>query len=244
MAIVRDTSEDMGQLIDQLVDSLPGDSALLHTVLYHLVKAGAGGGYANLGTILRRSDMWLHVARRCGSSPDRWRNGSLFHNVLTEVYGTVVTNATEVQDNTVTLASLQTISKKMTSFLGLLKGFTVANADGLRAAALAKRDELKSFDTTLAQVQCFVNYFCACGVDIDVQEMRVAVSDLTNRYDRLQLGEVQGRFDNIPPELREAIPWLYGLRASALFLSLWRKVGQAILKSVQPALDAVGGACY
>ena len=53
------------------------------------------------------------------------------------------------------------------------------------------------------------------------------------RYSDLSLGQVGHVFQDLQALLGKALPWLFELRLSSMFLSLWRQEGQALLRVVQ-----------
>eukprot|EP00456_Euglypha_rotunda_P005780 TRINITY_DN10981_c0_g2_i4.p1 TRINITY_DN10981_c0_g2~~TRINITY_DN10981_c0_g2_i4.p1 ORF type:complete len:227 (-),score=21.21 TRINITY_DN10981_c0_g2_i4:13-645(-) len=98
-------------------------------------------------------------------------------------------------------------------------------------------DALQTFDENLAETKCYVNFFCNCGVRIDVEELKAIAVDLAAKYDFLQLERVKNSFKNWSQH-SASISWLFSLRSSALFLSLWRETGNAIIAGKDPYADA------
>jgi hypothetical protein len=99
----------------------------------------------------------------------------------------------------------------------------------LSPAILAdRRTTLRQFDQTFNEVKCFVTYFCNCGVKINSEAISATVETLTKQYDALPLVSVSDSFALLRSH-GTSISWLYSLRESALFFSLWRQAGTEVL---------------
>jgi len=113
------------------------------------------------------------------------------------------------------------------AFLGLLELIKVSSLN--EKTFNVRLQQLADFDQTLSEVRCFVNFFCNCGVRIDAHELKAKIEDLTSRYDNLPVRELQDGFGKLLQPHGSSISWLFMLRNSQLFLSLWRESGNSLL---------------
>ena len=138
------------------------------------------------------------------------------------------TVAAAIADQSVTLRALHNVLRADTAFLALLDILSIGLLDSSKLAVA--RAPLTDFDSTLEKVQCYVTFYCNCGVRIDADELRALVERLKGEYDRLTLATVaRGPLTGIA--CLPHVDWLFSLRTSELFFTLWvREVASLLLR--------------
>ena len=221
--------DSVRDLVNLFNDKFAKDSEARHSSLHSVVSAFSAPPL-KLQTVLRYAFIWELLFESCGTSESSWTHNSLLNDTLRSVRDLLVSTAGDIASSTIVLSQLHVVIKSRAAFLNLcdqLKCSVVSEA-----VVTQRQVTLRDFDTSLAQVQCFVNFFCNCGVPIDTAEIRASVSRMTSNYDRLELKEVQGVFDDLLRPYEVSIQWLFQLRNSALFLNLWRQTGREIFLSI------------
>lgn len=198
-----------------------------------------------MAAILEHQPTWMTLFRARGVDPAAWKAESALTGVLCHVHGSVSEVAAAIVAGTITLRVMHQTSKarEQGALLELLEFVRVRILPAqLFRSQLAI---LAIFDQTLAEVSCFVNSFCHCGVPIDRQALHDKLQSLTARYDTLTLNEVRDCFAAELQLYGTQLRWLFALRDSALFLSFWRRIGHALSQeqvAAEQHADAAAGA--
>ena len=158
--------------------------------------------------------------------------------------------------------SLSAASPDPAAFLALVHAFGSANVAATRAQLASMAARKAAFDRRLERCQAFASFFCvSAGVKIDAVALRRLVDDVSTNYGKLLSCNIHtdrggssgskggasaaggsgggsggaGVLDAVPVE----VDWLFSLRSSELFLSLWRSRGLLVLRESVPGAVAL-----
>jgi RZ type zinc finger domain/AAA domain (dynein-related subfamily) len=229
-ALARNQGELLA-MVHIINKKLPPLSDARHTFLSTL--AGAAGD-TSIASVLRNQPMWSELFRTSGTAEADWAADTPLNSLLRAVHQTIVESATAVNDSTVQLRLLHTIVNDRTAFLTLIHELHVGVLN--EPTLISRSNDLHGFDQTLAEVNCYVNFFCNCGVKIDTEQLKTRIDQLTVEYDSLQLQQVRGSFTDLLAPYGNSISWLFRLRESELFLNMWRSVGK---ETARPSEDDI-----
>jgi hypothetical protein len=224
-------------LIDLINANTPKNSALNHDLLAALLhNSGVNQIPPALNSILVNEQIWQKILS--GRKIEAKNANSALELIVSSTYQLLLATANNLLDNTISLQALHVVLKYSQSFLNLL---VLMNIQSINPNILSDHSAtLQSFDISLAQFKCFVNFWCSCGVKIDSSDLSELVSSLTSRYNSLQLNNISTAFQSFAP-LQSHIAWLYELRNSQLFLNLWRLQGKRamfnLLKPLQTLIN-------
>ncbi len=165
---------ELSRLVTIVDDELPKDSASRHTFLHALARA-ASSDNPSLQSLFNNCPMWVQLFKLCGSAPDAWVVDTPLNGLLKRVHKLLFDTARQIAGETVVLRTLHTVLRSSAEFTQLMEqtGCKVLSADNLQARSRS----LQTFDTTLAEVQCFVTLFC--GAQFDTTRLRERVTQLT-----------------------------------------------------------------
>ena len=171
------------KLANTIHQSLPAASRLGHHFHYHLLSSLCAMP-PDLESILKFDKVWDFMFTAHGTSAEKWTLETQLTRLLAAVRGTLVESAACVCEGTVVLHDLHTIlrSKGFYNLVCCLLRYTAFTP----AVLTEQRRVLESFDTQLAEVNVYVNFFCNCGVPIDASELHATVGTLTKQYEELQ----------------------------------------------------------
>lgn len=244
-------------LADLAVRFLSSDSALLHSIMYHIVvytvwpesvslrldptMESLPFGSPTLLAILAHYDMWRVVLGWSESIRSTQRSVA----VILDAAKTVISDvAASIVDNVVLVKDLNIISPKtgigyVDTFLDLC-GLFSSTTPLERRMLEARIHVLRKFDRKLEEVQTYASFFCSCGVRVEAVAVRMKVDAVKSEYNNLVSRQLPSAFDGVAA--LGHVSWLYDLRSSEIFLQLWRSVGSDVCKSsvagAQEELDA------
>uniref|UniRef100_A0A7S0DVA6 Uncharacterized protein n=1 Tax=Amorphochlora amoebiformis TaxID=1561963 RepID=A0A7S0DVA6_9EUKA len=129
-----------------------------------------------------------------------------------------------------TMATMNVIRQHQEQFLTLLR-----NIGSLfdREMLNTQLSIMSAFDTLLSQTNTFLNFYCDCGVPIQMVDMQKKIKQWTEGYNSLKLRQIKGLFPSLftKKKYEEAaqMEWLSELQTSRLFLSQWRTSGRWLI---------------
>ena len=169
-----------------------------------------------------------------GERPADWEGMLPVGPLLVHVRNTITAVAEAVTSKTITLAEMHVVIKGSASFFKICERFGVSRTT--RRTVADRNDALQRFDAMLKQTQCFVSFFCSCGVPIDAEHLRGRVQDITVSYNTMPFEAIATKFDGV--KCAATIPWLFELQSSELFLATWRMVGSRVCNDIRRAFEA------
>eukprot|EP00468_Gymnochlora_sp_CCMP2014_P001514 CAMPEP_0167741726 /NCGR_PEP_ID=MMETSP0110_2-20121227/1016_1 /TAXON_ID=629695 /ORGANISM="Gymnochlora sp., Strain CCMP2014" /LENGTH=5340 /DNA_ID=CAMNT_0007625809 /DNA_START=69 /DNA_END=16091 /DNA_ORIENTATION=- len=137
------------------------------------------------------------------------------------------------QFGTANMATMNVVKTHSKELMGLLERMK----SPFRKSMLEKQlGVMSKFDTLLKQTNTFLNFYCDCGVPIQMDELQKEVKSWSENYEKLLIRDVSMLFEKLFEKLfkkqyapAQNIEWLYALQTSRLFLSQWRQTGQEII---------------
>lgn len=216
-------------------------SCPLRDNLLHALAAAVGGPTPSLSSVLEHHDMWRQLLARRAQKEGQGKGvkgeKTQLSSLLTEVVRVIQTTASDIETGKVDLRTLHTCVKHesdFTSLLDLVRTCAAGHVTPLTRDMFAQRKyALQAFDQTLAEVRCYVNSFCCCGVPIECDALVGMVCSLTRSYESIQLSNAGSMFSNILSSHGSSLAWLYCLRDSELFLGMWRTAGNEVIQTVR-----------
>eukprot|EP00466_Bigelowiella_natans_P019954 jgi/Bigna1/129044/aug1.8_g3752 len=140
-----------------------------------------------------------------------------------------------------TMKTMNIVKNNQDQLLGLLGRIKCKFSQDMLKIQLS---EVENFDTLLRQTNTFLNFYCDCGVPIEVTEMQKTIKSWTEGYNNLMLVDIKRKFKNFftNKKLREVtyMEWLSELQYSRLFLDQWRMSGRALIREKSGIADQKG----
>eukprot|EP00968_Pinguiococcus_pyrenoidosus_P013187 scaffold1188_cov255-Pinguiococcus_pyrenoidosus.AAC.6 len=151
----------------------------------------------SLAAILANYVVWATLLERFASAATRTRLDELVAAVKDQLVGI----AGAVAEDQLGLRELHVVFNAKDRFFDLLNCSGAAAI--LSPAVLGEREQrVKDFDLRLAHVQCYTNFFCGCGIKIDVGEVRSRIEGIRKNYDLMKVRMHACEFrQSLPPFL-------------------------------------------
>jgi hypothetical protein len=222
------SSSELAKIITMINETLSKESTLSQTLTHALLSfAVSPVQNPQLNLCLRHSETLTQILNHRGSEPSKWVENTPLHTLLKSVHALFIGTANDVINNSIPLSTLHTVLSNSDAFISLLRvfKFTQLTSDNLKQ----RSGSLEAFDRTLGEIKTYTTLFCQCGVRINADELSGLITDLTKRYDNLALKEISSIFQKMLSMTGSSVGWLYHLRASELFLALWREQGKKLL---------------
>eukprot|EP01052_Picozoa_sp_SAG31_P002290 SAG31_NODE_80_length_27188_cov_42.623869_5_plen_2141_part_00 len=245
--------------LELIMSSLPCQSDLALQLLYTVASTMSEfekDQDPKLSSILEREQQWATITRSYGSDSRLWEQekplGQLLacvHQKLSQVshkqsFATGQTIELVVVRRANFAVRLQVGEMTANESIGLRDLHTVlaASEPFMRLSKLleihavsseiieSRRAALAQFDRLLRETQCYVSFFCSCGVPIEASTLKDEVGKITAAYDTILFSDIDGAFSEVPSKAH--IPWLFELQSSELFLSTFRTVGAQVCSDI------------
>lgn len=232
-----------GTYINDVLDVvavLPRSSILLRRIVYRVCTTMSVPTRTNqavpphLESIIRRHEQWIHAVDVVGGRPDEWDAMEPIGPMLAQVRNTVSAVAEAVTKKSITLSEMHVVIRGSSAFFKICEKFGISRTT--QGTVQARKVALQEFDTMLKQTQCFVSFFCSCGVPIDAENLRSRVQTITVSYNTMPFEAIATKFDGV--KCATSIPWLSELQSSELFLATWRQVGIRVCGDIRRAFEA------
>jgi hypothetical protein len=226
---------DVVEYVLLLESALPRGSEMSVVLTHHVARLACGNSVQPaLAVILRQTPLWAALFRSRGTEEADWPSSPAgdLAGLLRHVVACVTETAEVVARGTVTLSTLHAVSETRESADDLIQLLRLLGKERVlsRTELSARVGACARFDATLAQVKCYVHFFCNCGVRIDAQVLSDLIARLTLTYDALSLQDANEFFSDVDVVVDGSVAWLFQLRSSALFLALWRRVGRVRIR--------------
>ncbi len=230
--------EELLDLLAVMYSSLPLNSSLCHSFVHALVHSSMGGNDV-CKAALSQSSLWMKVIKKHGNSETAWAKQekemgetSPTLGLLRDLSGELKRKASAIANSSCTLEALHEILPRATAFVSLTEVLGLKKI--LDQALLSNREkEVHDFDESLAELKCFVSFFCECGVPIDSAELSSKVRQVSETYNTTKLEDASTSIKGLVASHGSVAHWLFKLRSSTLFLNLWRKEGQNLATSLK-----------
>ena len=227
------------QLIDDclklVTTSLPPLESELGTQMLHSLAITMSSFESEqtptLSSILKREQQWSSIFCSYSLDPGLWNKSNPLGQVLGHVYRTLSQVGDIVTNEGIGLRHLHTVLDSSESFLDLCKLLSIETVS--QDIIISRRAGLNQFDSLLRETQCYVSFFCSCGVPIEATVLKEEVGKITAGYDAIAFGDIEGAFSEVPA--KDHIPWLFALQSSELFLATFRKVGAQVCSDIVDA---------
>jgi hypothetical protein len=166
-----------------------------------------------------------------------------FTALLREKAAQLTAFAQAVQTGHMSLAQFETVLSTPGRQQALLQLLTAMNSTATDAVALAVQTAAADrFRTGLTHLSAFAAQFCGGAVPVDAAAVCIALTRLRDRCDSsmLQLCELEQALADVA--VVPHVAWLYTLRESDLFMSLWAAEGRSLLQQQAAATSGSSAA--
>lgn len=144
----------------------------------YVLFIAAAGSEPSLSSILQHCSLWSKLFKTRGTSTSDWQPANAPLNaLLLHVYNTLTATAHDIKKGKVGLRTFHTCVSMHADFLAIL---SLLKCGHVSKSVLQERAlVLTTFDQQLAEVKCYVNFFCSCGTRIDASHLQALVTDLS-----------------------------------------------------------------